>query len=120
MHSLLQPDGWRKKQNYGISSGWGPEGSLSDWDEDKTVSKRSHTALAQRQVWGPKNTQKHREHGLMIRRAHRASLLHCGKAAQSNLNSPAVGKADGLKDVRNDSMWGWVSAQMLAPGHCHK
>lgn len=54
MLSLLEPDGWRKNQNYGISSGWGPEGSLSDQDEDKIVSKRSHTSLTQGQVWGPK------------------------------------------------------------------
>lgn len=39
-----------------------------------------------------------------------------GKLAQSDFSSPAVGKALGLKDIRNNSTWEWVSAQIVAPG----
>lgn len=50
----------RRKQDHDTSSGYYLEGSPSDWDEDKMVSTRSHTSLAQGQVCGPKDLQKHR------------------------------------------------------------
>lgn len=78
-----------------------------DQGEDRMVGKRNHTSLVQGQACDPKDTQKLRGGKLVTRLAYRH---HCTarKVVQSVGDSPAMGKADGLKDIRNHSTWaGW-------------